>query len=498
MALTQRQRLLLAAPAIVLPFMAIIFAGLGGGKGGKKIKAMSALGLNTELPAMYMDPKKETIDKLGAYLKAEQDSIRRKQFELRDPYRTVAPDLVARQVRPAIRMDPKADSLLQQLDRLRTSLASPPQFVASPRPVVRVVPRVREVDTPVADPQLERLNSMLDKVIRIQHPEENKRAVGVAEVLASEDALPADSGSNVIAAVVPSNETLVTGGTIPLRLAEDIRIHGVVVPRGQWVYGTVTINGDRMLVHVRSLRAGRNLYSTDLQVYDLDGLPGIYIPGMLSRDVAKESADEGVNGLNVLPYGSSPGASAAEAGVQAAKTFIGRKIRLVRASVRAGYQVLLRNKQDKVVNVISQAVASSSLKPPGFDPGGSFLSRCREEGMEFGVEGIYLQDSVLWFATRWVNHSPIGYQPEYCRWIVRDRRVLKRTAQQEEVLEAMYAPKPVMVAGDSVVMQWTGFRAFAPGRDKELVIEAGERNGGRAMKVVVGHKEILRAKKIEP
>jgi hypothetical protein len=118
--------------------------------------------------------------------------------------------------------------------------------------------------------------------------------------------------------------------------------------------------------------------------------------------------------------------------------------------------------------------------------------------MEFGVEGIYLQDSVLWFATRWVNHSPIGYQPEYCRWIVRDRRVLKRTAQQEEVLEAVYAPKPVLVAGDSVVVQWTGFRAFAPGRDKELVIEVGERNGGRALTLVLGHKEILRAKKIEP
>ena len=495
MALTQRQRLLLAAPVIVLPFLAVLFAGLGGGKGGKKIKAGRALGLNTELPAMYMDPKKETIDKLGAYLKAEQDSIRKKQFELRDPYRTAAPDSAARRVRPVIRMDPKADALLQQLNRLRESMVSPP-MVASPRPVARVSPRVREVDTAAADPQLERLNSMLDKVIRIQHPEESKR--GDVDGGSVEEVLPADSGSNVITAVVPSNETLVTGGTIPLRLAEDIRIHGVVVPRGQWVYGTVTINSDRMLVHVRSLRAGRNLYSTDLQVYDLDGLSGIYIPGMLSRDVAKESADEGVNGLNVLPYSSSLGASAAEAGVQAAKTFIGRKVRLVRVSVRAGYQVLLRNKQDKVVNVINQAVASSSLKPPGFDPGGSFLSRCREEGMEFGVEGIYLQDSVLWFATRWVNHSPIGYQPEYCRWIVRDRRVLKRTAQQEEVLEAVYAPKPAVVAGDSAVVQWTGFRAFAPGRDKELVIEVGERNGGRSLMLVVGHKEILRAKKIEP
>jgi hypothetical protein len=509
MKLTKQQRMLLMGPVIVLPFLVMVFYSLGGGQGVKRASAGGALGLNTELPGMYVDPKKEAIDKLGAYFKAEQDSMRRKQYEMRDPYRT--PVSAPGVGQAAIRKDVKADELLEQLDDLRERLQAPPKVVV--RPVMeahpagtRFLPKMPDADTPAADPQLEKLNIMLDKVIRIQHPGEGVRAPEAADRLVSEEVLPADSASNSIAAVIPVDETLVTGGTIPLRLGEDVRVHGILIQRGQWVYGTVTINGDRMQVHVRSLRDGLNIYNTDLQVYDLDGLPGIQIPGMLSRDVAKESADEGVNGLNVLAYNSSLGASAAEAGVQAAKTFIGRKVRLVRVAVRAGYEVLLRNAQGKGFSgrqikdstSVFAGDLCSHIRPPGFDPGGSFIERSRADGMELGLQGVYLQDGVLWLAIRWVNRSPICYVPDFCRWVIRDKKVLKRTAQQEQPLEAVYAPAAAVVAADSLVAQWVGFRPFALGRDKELVMEAGERNGGRVLALVIGHKQILHAKKVEP
>ena len=48
-----------------------------------------------------------------------------------------------------------------------------------------------EVDTPVADPQLDRLNTMLDKVIRIQHPGEGQRVTTPPEGISVEEVLPA-------------------------------------------------------------------------------------------------------------------------------------------------------------------------------------------------------------------------------------------------------------------------------------------------------------------
>ena len=117
--------------------------------------------------------------------------------------------------------------------------------------------------------------------------------------------------------------------------------------------------------------------------------------------------------------------------------------------------------------------------------------------MEFGLQGIYLKDEVLWFALKAHNSSPITYTPEYIRWFIRDRRVFRRTAVQETPLTPIYQPEQGCIMGDSTQSSWTGFRPFALAKDKELVIEVGEKNGGRTLKLVLGHKQILKAQKVK-
>jgi hypothetical protein len=518
-----KRRFLLAAPLIALPFLCGIFYALGGGHYNPKAKDTRLHGLNTELPGAFADPRKAFLDKVNAYLKADQDSQRKQEYAQQDPYHrylgsTKTPDSIHRDmgrkpanIRPVIPPDPKADELLLQLNRLKESLQQP-------SPATPVVPRTglagyspppirqRIVDTGEKDPQLERLNTMLDKVIRIQHPDERRPMSDPPASSAAETAIPADSSSNAIAAVIPGDQTLVSGGTIPLRLSEDILVHGIRIASGGWVYGVATISGDRLLVHVRSIRDGRNLYPTDLQVYDLDGLPGIHIPDVLSQDVAKESASEGVGGLNLVAADPSIGGAAASAGIQAAKSLLARKARLIRVSVRAGYQVLLRDTRaltpDRMVSPINNRVSVSFInkfyQPPGFVPGGSFLQRCRSEGVELALRGIYLQDSLLWFALEWQNHSAIDYTPRYCRWVIRDRRTFKRMAQQELPVEPVFVPELRAIGGDYSVDQWTGFRPFALSKDKELVLEIGENAGGRELTLVIPPKQILSAKTVSP
>jgi Conjugative transposon, TraM/Domain of unknown function (DUF4138) len=512
MSITPKLKFLLMAPLFVVPFLCEVFHTLGGGQGSRRNDAARAMGLNSQLPGPSMSRKQMIANKFSAYQAADQDSMRKREAMERDKYLIVAQadSVRASGLRregapavPVVRKDPKADQLLQQLGRLQQTMRQQP---TSPARVESPPVLLKHVDTVAADPQLEKLNNMLDKVIRIQHPGEVKQVTAMEGKENTDEILPADSASNVIKATIPTDQVLVTGGTISLRLAQDVVIHGVVVPRGQLIYGVVSINNDRMLVHIRSFWDGRNLFNTDLQVYDLDGLPGIHIPGMLSQDVAKQSADESVNGLNLSTYDPSIGAQAANAGIQAAKTFLGRKVRLVRVSVRAGYEVLLRNNKMNVARPVHKAAAtkdsSSSIgevyqiQPPGFVPGGSFIRRCRTEGMEVGVQGIYLQDSLLWIAVHWRNHSPIGYQPDYCRWVIRDRRSIKRTAVQELVLEPVYKPTLAVIAGDSIVGQWTAFRPFALAKDKELVLEIGEKNGGRTLELAIGHQHLLHAKNI--
>jgi hypothetical protein len=87
-----------------------------------------------------------------------------------------------------------------------------------------------------------------------------------------------------------------------------------------------------------------------LSVYDMDGMVGIYIPGAISRDVAKASADRSMQTLGVASLDDSWGAQAAGVGIEAAKSFLSKSVKLVKVVVKAGYQVLLRDEKQKDSN----------------------------------------------------------------------------------------------------------------------------------------------------
>jgi conjugative transposon TraM protein len=234
---------------------------------------------------------------------------------------------------------------------------------------------VHRPDTSRIDPQLERLNGMLDKIMRIQHPtvgttDPIKPALGLGTMRLEQPVaenpvkdLAVDNGTkgggfygldgdeaedtlaagNAFPAMIPESQVLVAGATIALRLLEPAVIGRVTVPADELLYGKASLSGDRLLVNINSIRVGSSVYSVALQVYDLDGMAGIHVPGAITRDVLKQSAAEGVNGLGVVTTDGSLGAQAAEAGIETARTLFSRKIGLVRVTVPAGYRVLLRN-----------------------------------------------------------------------------------------------------------------------------------------------------------
>jgi hypothetical protein len=98
-----------------------------------------------------------------------------------------------------------------------------------------------------------------------------------------------------------------------------------------------------LLVIVNALRIGSRVVPVALEVVDMDGMAGIRVKGSINRDVSKESADEAVGSLGITSTDASVAGQATVAGLQAAKTLLSRKIRLVRVGLPAGYKVLLRN-----------------------------------------------------------------------------------------------------------------------------------------------------------
>jgi conjugative transposon TraM protein len=235
------------------------------------------------------------------------------------------------------------------------------------------------------DPELQQLSGMLENILDIQHPdrvqeklrkasEQQRGQVFAITTKTNEDnisslqstptnfpTLDVQSGhngfysldepaspnyiQNAVEAVIHETQTIVNGSTVKLRLANDIFINGIKIPKNNFLFGVASLKGERLAITINSLRYNNSLFPVDLSVYDMDGLNGIYIPGAINRDVAKASADRSMQTLGVASLDNSWGAQAAGAGIEAAKSLLSKKVKLVKVVVKAGYMVLLRDEK---------------------------------------------------------------------------------------------------------------------------------------------------------
>lgn len=243
------------------------------------------------------------------------------------------------------------------------------------------------------DPEMQQLNGMLEKILQIQHPEEAREKIKqTSEVkkgqvfavainnktnpvsfldngkhtiptdtshknfnqpngfYSLDDVLELNDNPNAIEAVIHETQTIVNGSTVKLRLVNDVYINGVLIPKETFVFGTAALNGERLGITINSIRYKTSLFPVELSVFDLDGMDGIYIPGAIARDVAKESADRAVQDIGITTLNPSIGVQAASAGIEAAKTLFSKKVKLIKVTVKAGYHVLLRDEKQKQSN----------------------------------------------------------------------------------------------------------------------------------------------------
>lgn len=232
------------------------------------------------------------------------------------------------------------------------------------------------------DQETKQLNGMLERILDIQHPERVKERLkaasttnkgrvfpvsgvaptGAASVLDSQaSVMPSAGGAgffgeerfdespqqNAIEAVVHETQTVSNGSVIKLRLTGDLYVSGMLIPKGQFVFGTVSLSGERLVVSIENIRYSTSLLPVKLVVFDIDGLAGIRIPGAITRDVAKESGERGLQGIGMSSLDPSLGAQAASAGIEVTKNLLSRKIKLVKVTVKAGYRVLLKDENNK-------------------------------------------------------------------------------------------------------------------------------------------------------
>ena len=119
-------------------------------------------------------------------------------------------------------------------------------------------------------------------------------------------------------------------------------------------------------------------------------------------------------------------------------------------------------------------------------------------GVQFILKSIYTNNGLLYFHTELKNTSNIAFDIDYISFKIVDKKVVKRTAMQEHVLEPLRAQNYVTVVS-SKKSERTVFalEKFTIPDDKQLVIEVAEKEGGRNQSFVVENGDIVRANVID-
>ena len=119
-------------------------------------------------------------------------------------------------------------------------------------------------------------------------------------------------------------------------------------------------------------------------------------------------------------------------------------------------------------------------------------------GVQFILKSIYTNNGLLYFHTELKNTSNIAFDIDYISFKIVDKKVVKRTAIQEQVLEPLRAQNYVTVVnGKKSERTVFALEKFTIPDDKLLVIEVAEKEGGRNQSFVVENGDIVRANVID-
>lgn len=122
----------------------------------------------------------------------------------------------------------------------------------------------------------------------------------------------------------------------------------------------------------------------------------------------------------------------------------------------------------------------------------------KQFGIEFRLRSIYSYNGLLFFRTEIKNTSNIPFDIDFLTFRIVDRKVVKRMAIQETVVEPVRTYNYLnSVTGKNAESTVFALKKFTIPDKKQLVVELFEKNGGRHQRFVIKNGDLIKASTIE-
>ena len=122
---------------------------------------------------------------------------------------------------------------------------------------------------------------------------------------------------------------------------------------------------------------------------------------------------------------------------------------------------------------------------------------CKRFGVQFLLKSVHSHNGLFYFHTETRNRSNVAFRTDFIRFKIVDKKVPKRTAIQERVINPVRSYNEVLVTeGKSDVRTVYAVPQFTIPDDKLLVIDLFEKDGGRHQTIRVENVDLVAARQI--
>jgi len=320
-------------PLLALPFLCLFFYVYHSSLSAKKPEKAAVSGINGTVGEVSGDIKKKALsDKLDAY---------RDTYKQADGYTAVSPISPEKTSNAAYNND-YSDKQKHMLDSINAAMKQ--KFAAggtvpnerhggNDRALADALngiskrrkeqqkqdePPPKEKDPMVAFKQqmafMDSLNKANDPEVKAErlkkealakamamHSQEKTLKVSRADDNAADfNTLLPEKREAFIMAIIDENVTGYAGSRIRLRLLEDIKAGNTLVKKGTYLYALINgFGSQRVTFEVRSILYENKILPVKLEIYDLDGLAGLYVPESAFREFTKDLGGNSIQGVTI-------------------------------------------------------------------------------------------------------------------------------------------------------------------------------------------------------
>jgi conjugative transposon TraM protein len=346
-------------PLIALPFLCLFFYVYHNSAKSKKVEKHEA-GINNEVGDVAPAIKKKGLaDKLDAF---------RNKYKETDGRSAVT--IIPSEEMPAPKVDPQ--QTLDSINRaMQKRFSQPPvrsqeqvmkaalkHFGQAPEPAqpkardpmdlfrqqMALMDSVRKATDPATLAEKQKQEAKA----RLQQQSQNNLTVKLLKDSSSAfNTITPKQDANFITATIDENVTGYAGSRIALKLNTAIKVGQQTLPKGTEVYALINgFSGQRVTLAIRSIMYDDQLLPVKLDVYDQDGLAGLYVPNSQFRDFTRDLGGSSIQGVS-LDNGSASGVLMSTAGklFESASSAVASAIRKNKAKIKYNTYVYLISTQ---------------------------------------------------------------------------------------------------------------------------------------------------------